>query len=223
MSTENTTLSPTQSEAVYTEAQSLLEQLSQATTPPPPPPLPPVAMLQSGQSNMPTDFAPNSDDDFVDDFEPEPPPPDAPGVSNTGEVLVAVTYPPEKLAATLIDVTDVLLQAIMPPLYLKSLAADDAAALKILAKKIGKDFSTKDTITLTPGEQATLGMYQDFEDYKETLPLQADEKKTILAPLKEVLKDAKYETTPTTALLMAVGVVMLPRALPILGNRMANK
>jgi hypothetical protein len=210
---ENNTISDTPEQANPTD---LLAQLSQATQPPPPPIM---DVLAGSPSNMPDGFEPST---FDTDFDPPPPIPQEPGTSATGEALVAVTYPPEKLAATLIDVADVLLVHVMPALYLKSLDPKDAKALKILGKRVSETIANNKEITLSVDEQHTIGLSQQFEDYKDSLPLLPEEKKTILGPLKEVLKDAKYETTPTTALLMALGVVMLPRALPVIANKMSK-
>jgi hypothetical protein len=199
-------------------AQSLLDQLANATQPPAPPVM---DILGGSPSNMPEGFEPSTGA-FEDDFEPAPPPEPEAGTTATGEALVAVTYPPEKLAATLIDVADVLLVHVMPALYLKSLDPKDAKALKILGKKVSQKLDAKQDILLSIDEQNTMGLSADFEAYKDSLPLAPEEKKTILGPLKEVLKDAKYETTPTNALLMALGVIMLPRTLPVIANKMSK-
>jgi hypothetical protein len=200
-------------------AQSLIDQLANATKPPAPPIM---EALPGNINNMPDGFEASTpaDETFTNDFAPEPPPP--PATPDGGDALVAVTYPPDKLAPVVIDMADALIQALMPSVYTNTLDKKDAKALKLLGKKVTQQFEAGQGLTLTPEELRVLDISKEYEAYKDSLPLEDAEKKTLLAPLKEVLKDAKYETTPGTALIMAAGIVMLPRCLPLLANKMSK-
>ena len=195
------------------EALDLIEQLANATKAPPPTQDVPFEPLEHG-ANMPPDFEPTATNGFDDDFN-DAPADDAPDSNVIGDTLVSATFPPAKLAKTIITIADKLLVSIMPSVYMNGFTKTEIYAMKT----IGERLANGDATNITDAEQIAILNYKEFEDYKQTLPLDADEKATILAPLTEVLKYAKYETTPMNALLMAVGMVALPRALPILAKK----
>lgn len=151
---------------------------------------------------------------FDDDFAPPSPTIETP---TPGGVTSKLTYPPEKLADTIIEFADAVLEAGMPYVYELTLPKDDRQALKELARKYRKSKRNKDKeMVLTARDQEVMEIYVEYEDYLEELPMDDDEKKSLREPLIEVLKQMNYQTTPQNALMIASGMVALPRVLPLL-------
>ncbi|MBK9329042.1 MAG: hypothetical protein IPM95_06955 [Sphingobacteriales bacterium] len=129
-------------------------------------------------------------------------------------------YDSSTLAPAIVDGADALIVNLFPILYEKSAFSDDQrAALKVLAYKI-QTSNTRKEDRLDDAELKLGALYAEYEEYKKSLPLTENEKKQIIKPLSVLLKDVNVQTTPGNALLIAVGMVMLPRLLPLGINKM---
>lgn len=132
-------------------------------------------------------------------------------------------YDTSTLAPAIVDGADALITNIFPVLYEKStFTEDERNALKVLAFKIANSNKSAST-TLTENDMKLGALYAEYEEYKKSLPLKDNEKKQIIKPLSVLLKDVNVQTTPGNALLIAVGMVMLPRLVPIGMNKLAKK
>ncbi|WP_276976961.1 hypothetical protein [Flavobacterium filum] len=162
------------------------------------------------------DSAGASNEDFSnanpnDDFEPEP---DQPTQEKPEQDIL---FDSAALAPTVVNATDAVITTLFPKLYELSIDEKDRVALKMLSHKIRH--SKKEAVTsFNDDELRLVSVFEDFEAYCEALPLSADEKKSLIAPLKEVLKDVSYQTTPGNALIVAVVLMLLPRLLPMGAN-----
>lgn len=125
-----------------------------------------------------------------------------------------VQYDSAKLAPVIIDVCETIAESFAPHLYFSTLPDSDRHALKVLAAKVRNSDKTPIT-TLTDNDLRLIDLYTDYETYLDTIPLTTEERKSILDPLKEVLKDVNYATTPGNALIIAIVLVLIPRLLPV--------
>jgi hypothetical protein len=151
-------------------------------------------------------------DDFKDDFtkgadevKPEPTKPLTDAVKS---------FDSRKLAPALIDTVDVLISEGFPLFYQQTLSKEDRQAMKMLARKY-RTLKDANKMTLTEDDQRIMEIYIDYEDYCEGLPLSEDEKKSLLEPLIEVLKEVNYTSSPGNALIIAVILIMIPRCFPL--------
>ena len=147
---------------------------------------------------------------FEDDFAPP-----APDAITPGDAVTSLTYAPDKLADLIIDGVDTLMEHVLPMAFIASLSKADRHALSRLAHKY-KQNPTAKTLTLDDDDLSIMPLLTEIENYKEMCPLDADEKKSLKAPLVEVLAAANYRTTPTNALLISASFIALPRLLPLL-------
>ena len=150
-------------------------------------------------------------DQFEDDFSPEV------NVPAPGEALTTLTYSAEKTADIIIEGIDTLFEHGLPALYANSFSKDDRRSLKALAAKY-RQTKSADTLTLNENDQRLMEIYCDYEEYKKMCPMDEDEKKSLKAPLIEVLKKQNYQTTPETALIISASIITLPRLIPVLKN-----
>lgn len=151
-------------------------------------------------------------DDFTDDFE-----------EGADKKLEAASQPAaeairkfdsRKLAPAIIDTVDIIISEGFPLFYQQTLSKEDRQAMKVLARKY-RTLKDADKFVLTEDDQRIMEIYIDYEDYCEGLPLTEDEKKSLLDPLIEVLKDVNYVSSPGNALIVAVILIMIPRCFPL--------
>jgi hypothetical protein len=142
--------------------------------------------------------------------------------SNTAIVADATTtisYDNEKLADAIIDLGDTILTHGAPYIYQSLLSKQERADLKQLVRMVreakvqGKKL--KD-LELTADQLEASLIAEDIEKYEELAPLSEAEKNSIKKPLAEVLKNVNYQSTPQNALLMACGMIAIPRTIPLL-------
>lgn len=126
-----------------------------------------------------------------------------------------VTLSGKYLAPLFIDGVEMLNKTFLPIGYKKTLSDEDAQALKLLAQKYRH---TKGHLSLSADDQRVIEIYCDYEEYVQNIPFKEDEKKQLLEPLELVLNDANVEVSPTTALIIAVLMVMFPRIYPLFKN-----
>lgn len=131
--------------------------------------------------------------------------------------LIKSTYDSKKLAATIVDLADAVLTSSSKHLYSACLSKEDRRDMKALALKYRehKLQKSKEALTLVGRETEVLELYMDCEDYEENMPLTKDEKKSLIEPLSEILKNTKMETTPQNALIIAAAMVAVPRIMPL--------
>ena len=121
-------------------------------------------------------------------------------------------YDSSTLAPAIVDGADLIMQQIFPILYEKTAFNEDERKLiKILAHTQ----KNKKETTLTDEDLTLMAACAEYENYIETLPFTANEKKQILKPLSELLKDVSLQTTPGNALIIAVLIIMIPRLMPL--------
>lgn len=188
---------------------NLLEELAQATAPKPEPGI-----------NTELDFTPPAPDQNTmetsdDDFAPPPPAPEP----EPEQAMTEVMYKPEELADLIIDGASSLMEIGLPMAFESSLSKEDRKSLKSLALKYRKH-KKDSSLNLDEEDQRVMEIYIDLEEYKEMCPLDDDDKKTLRGPLIEVLKKTHYQTTPENALMISAGIIMLPRLLPIVKNKL---
>ncbi|WP_222166857.1 hypothetical protein [Edaphocola aurantiacus] len=148
------------------------------------------------------------------EVDPELIQPTLPAVSASD--TIAGSYDSKKLAETIVDLVDTALTATGPMLYSRMLSPDDRRDMKALALKYRQQKADRiNTMVLSERDQEVMEIYVDYTDFEEALPFTKDEKKSLVEPLSQVLKHTKFETTPQTALLIAAGMVALPRAIPL--------
>lgn len=133
-----------------------------------------------------------------------------------------VLYDSTKLAPAIVDVIDTLLSEGLPMLYEATLDKEDKVAMKILARKYRMKKDSGE-IRFNDEDMRVMDVYLSYEEYCNELPLTESEKKSLLEPLIEVLKDVNYQTSPTNALIIAAVLIMIPRALPLGVNFMSKK
>lgn len=122
------------------------------------------------------------------------------------------TYDSSTLAPAIIDGVDAIIQQVFPILYERSAFSESERKLiKVLAHK---QRNKKET-TLNDKELELMAACAEYEEYVDSLPLKETEKKQLLKPLSELLKDVNIATTPQNALIIAALMVALPRLLPI--------
>lgn len=83
------------------------------------------------------------------------------------------------------------------------------------AKELARKARKKD-FEPTEDEQILIDLYEDYRDYEITTPLEPKEKDMISKPLAEVLFKYQQKGSPETKLLMAVGIVYVPKILPLI-------
>jgi hypothetical protein len=145
-----------------------------------------------------------SEDDFDEEADEPIIPPDA------KEVL----YDSAKLAPTIIEVVDTLLSKGMPFAYEATLSSEDRAAMKVIARKY-KAQRGKQVLDLSEDDIRVTSIFIDYEDYCNELKLTEQEKKSLIEPLTELLKDVNYKTSPGWALVIASFLIMIPRLIPL--------
>jgi hypothetical protein len=162
--------------------------------------------------NIPPNEPPTPTGDFKDDFakdgdevKPDPTKPLTDAVK---------TFDSRKLAPALIDTVDVIISEGFPLFYQQTLSKEDRQAMKLLARKY-RTLKDANKMILTEDDQRIMEIYIDYEDYCESLPLSEDEKKSLLEPLIEVLKEVNYTSSPGNALIIAVILIMIPRCFPL--------
>lgn len=121
-------------------------------------------------------------------------------------------YETSTLAPAIVDGADAIMQQVFPILYEKS--AFNAEQIKIIKVLAHKNKNQKETI-LTEDDLTLQAACSEYEAYIQSLPLTGNEKKQIIKPLSELLKDVNFQTSPTNAFIIAILLVMLPRLLPI--------
>lgn len=130
------------------------------------------------------------------------------------------TYDSSLLAPAIVDGADAIIQQIFPILYEKStFSEDERNTIKVLAYKQ----KNKSETVLSENDLSLMALCAEYEKYCETLPLKETEKKQIIKPLSELLKDLNLQTSPTNAFIIAIGLVMLPRILPLITNKFLTK
>lgn len=151
-----------------------------------------------------------------DDFAPETP------ENKIEEKTKEVLLDSSKLAPNIVDMVDLLLSKGMPFLYDATLNTEDKTAMKIIAQKY-KAQKASQTLTLTEEDQRIISIYIDREEYCKELELSEKEKKSLVEPLSELLKDVNYQASPSTTLLIAIVLILIPRLFPVGVNYFVNK
>jgi len=150
-------------------------------------------------------------DDFDTDILNEP--------DNTTDNANGALYDSSKLAPAIVDGGDMLIQQMFPILYEKSaFTKDEIIGMKAFAYRQKIQAKQRET-TITEDEQKYAALLIEYDEYVESLPLTVKEKQSIIEPLKTLLKDVNYQTSPGNALIIAVGMVMLPRLLPVASKK----
>jgi hypothetical protein len=155
------------------------------------------------------------------DFEP------APIIDNpddTGDKSDSHNINAEDLTDLIIDASDMLIESVMPWAYRKTIDKEDLKLMNEI-KRIYKQAKGKGTKVLefTEDQQRVMDIYIDYDDYVEDLPLTPKERKNLREPLKKVLANVNFKSSPESALMAVAAMIMLPRLLPILTNKFSNQ
>lgn len=150
--------------------------------------------------------------------------PEDPEAITPGDVI-PTTYDSKKLATTIIDLADAVLTSSSKHLYSACLSKEDRRDMKALALKYRehKLQKSKEALTLVDRESEVIELYLDCLDYEENMPFTKDEKKSLIEPLAEILKNTKMETTPQNALMIAAAMVAVPRIMPLVPLYLSKK
>lgn len=156
------------------------------------------------------DMSNNNDDDF------EPLPPEPEPEPEPGEEINA-----EELTDLIIEGSDMMMGQMFPYMYEKTLSANDRKHLRAIvnAYKAGKG---KKEIVLNEEDIEYNEVYLDYDDYVTHLELTPKEKKNLRSPLKKVLSKVNFKTTPENALMAVAAMVLFPRLLPLIKNKMSK-
>lgn len=173
----------------------------------------PGSQQQPEENEDPTQFS----GDFADDLPPELSGEEETTLSGELAEKAAVSYDPEKLAQSIVNGTEAIMQAVGPFAFEMTLPKEDRNNLKILAAKY-RESKHRKQLELTEEDQKTMVIFLDYSDYEESLPFTDKERASLVEPLTQVLRDAHIETSPTTALIIAACIVMFPRILPLIKN-----
>lgn len=128
----------------------------------------------------------------------------------------------KKLAPVLVNAFDAVLSEGLPMLYEQTLDADDRLAMKQLARKY-RTHKNQKTIALNEEDQRIMELFLDFEEYCESLPLDKEEKQSLIEPLAEWLGDITLVEKPEHILIAAVLGILFTRLLPVGSSYIANR
>lgn len=122
----------------------------------------------------------------------------------------------EQLAPAIIETVDILQQQLLPTAFEKTLDESDRVAMKYMIRQFKAGALDKN-----PNAEGMriIEIMEDYQNYLDKLPFTKEEKKSILIPLKQVLKSVNIQTTPEKALMYSVFMLMLPRAIPLAKNQ----
>lgn len=157
-------------------------------------------------------------DPYTDDFDQETlqqemqNEPD-PGLDAAGKAAEAM-FDSALLAPLLVDGFDMLQRTLYPKAYASMLSREDRIAMKSLIRQY-RMAKNKSQISLSENDQRIMEIMCDYEEYKESIPMTPAEKKSIVVPLREVLKKINFQPSPETSLLSAALIVTFSRAAPL--------
>lgn len=134
------------------------------------------------------------------------------------------TIDASELTDLIIDGGDMAMEYLMPFLYRKSLDPKDVQTMKEIANEYKKAKGKKENVlTFTAEQQRVMEIYIDYEEYTESIPLTTKEKKNLRKPLSKVLSSVDFKASPMNTLIAVVFMIMLPRLLPIIANKISKK
>lgn len=136
-----------------------------------------------------------------------------PGLDAAGKAAESL-FDTAQLAPALIDGLDMLQRTLYPKAYESMLSREDRIAMKSLIRQY-RTAKNKSQISLSENDQRIMEIMCDYEEYKESIPMTPAEKKSMIVPLREVLKKMNFQPTPEAALLYAAMMTTLPRVAPL--------
>lgn len=119
-----------------------------------------------------------------------------------------------QLAPAIVDGLDLIQRSLFPKAYISMLTKEDRVAMKSLIQQY-RTSKNKTQMLLDENGQRIMEIMCDYEEYKESLPFSKEEKKSLIVPLREVLKKINLQPSPESALLTAAIITMLPRVTPL--------
>lgn len=137
---------------------------------------------------------------------------------------VKLSMPSEWSAKHIIEIGDKITTIVSRHLYDSVLITPQERAFIKVATKYQK---TKESQNAKEGKNETVyieippefdGVFrkiEEIEQLKEKLPFTKEEKESLLLPLEMYLRDTGIELTPGKALITVVGIIMLPRFMPL--------
>lgn len=171
---------------------------------------------------------PSTPEPNPDDFAPKPeiPAPAAPGTPAPGSEPPAPIEPVSPLVKKLSSETsaqliagfeDSLQQLVLPGLYTKYIfsTAEKTRIRELKSKKLADP-------NFKPGndkDDELLSRYKDYQELKELLPFEKDEKQRLIETWDAIIKEnPKLALSPWTALIMVHAELFGPRLMPILSR-----
>jgi hypothetical protein len=119
----------------------------------------------------------------------------------------------KELADTIIEGTSLGLSYFLPKVYEGQLFT---SAEKQKSRVFLQQARTKgQVLEITDEVLILMNKMEELDQYTETVPFTTDEKKYLKKNLQPVLENINIETTPQTALIICVLIVMLPRLSPV--------
>ncbi len=200
-----------------TQTSELLALLNQATAAKPAPDTVQTPSYQNHERHNPDDFEPETSQ------EPETPE----EVSETpGRVTIDDTpFTPDEMAETIVDLVEMGMDMVLVPMYRKSTFTNaEFADAKDLLKRFRYSQKTK---TVFDYDSATdfdlLERIEAFDEYRESIPFEAAEKKRLIKHLKPLLVSKGIQLSPEAAMLGVAGLVMAPRIMPLVAAYMTKQ
>jgi hypothetical protein len=110
---------------------------------------------------------------------------------------------------------------VLPALYEREFfTPSERSKIRLIIQKAGKN--GKKEVELDDDDLILLNKANDYEEYRDKLPFSASEKKMLLKPLTKLFAQKGVAMSPTTAFIIALVVVSLPRWTPIAAKKFDN-
>jgi hypothetical protein len=93
---------------------------------------------------------------------------------------------------------------------------EELAILKAMARRQRKnDAAGIKVYEIEDTEADVMAKYETYLDWKEKLPMSEEEKQLLAVPLEQIIAEMSFEVSPVQGLLLAAGIIALPRFVPI--------
>lgn len=134
---------------------------------------------------------------------------------------IEMGLPADETAEMLVEGLQAIQVFVLPALYEREFfTPQERSKIRLIIQKAGKN--GKKEIELDDDDLILLNKANDYEEYRDKLPFTASEKKMLLKPLTKLFAQKGVAMSPTTAFIIALVVVSLPRWTPIAAKKFDN-
>lgn len=134
---------------------------------------------------------------------------------------IEMGLPADETAEMLVEGLQAIQVFVLPALYEREFfTPQERSKIRLIIQKAGKN--GKKEIELDDEDLILLNKANDYEEYRDKLPFTASEKKMLLKPLTKLFAQKGVAMSPTTAFIIALVVVSLPRWTPIAAKKFDN-